>query len=179
MICKIYKRLFLLPVMWTPQAGPREDVRRTLCLDTSNWEKESQVHVCKIHHCLTCNIESHIPVVTLAMASAMDSTIPPTIPTSLAASFSVTMISSTASFMSWAASAMASWVWHACGVWHHTTSDTWSWWSASLRKLRSCSYKWRIIEKEQWRSTSVTTDHKALDKAAADTFGFPPPSLAA
>lgn len=47
------------------------------------------------------------------MASAMDSTIPPTIPTSLAASFSVTMMSSTASFMSWAASAMASWVWEA------------------------------------------------------------------
>lgn len=54
---------------------------------------------------------------TFAMASAMDSTIPPTMPTSLAASLSVTMMSSTASFMSWAASAMASWVWDACQVW--------------------------------------------------------------
>lgn len=54
------------------------------------------------------------PGLTFAMASAMDSTIPPTIPTSLAASFSVTIMSSTASFMSWAASAMASWVCEAC-----------------------------------------------------------------
>lgn len=51
---------------------------------------------------------------TLAMASVMESTIPPTIPTSLAASLSVTMMSSTASFMSIAASAIASWVWDAC-----------------------------------------------------------------
>jgi len=44
----------------------------------------------------------------------MDSTMPPAIPPSLAASFKVTMMSSTASFISWAASAMASWVWVAC-----------------------------------------------------------------
>ncbi|TNN57042.1 hypothetical protein EYF80_032763 [Liparis tanakae] len=43
------------------------------------------------------------------MASAMDSTMPPTMPPSLAASFKVTMMSSTASFISWAASEMASW----------------------------------------------------------------------
>jgi hypothetical protein len=44
----------------------------------------------------------------------MASTMPPTSPTSLAASFSVTMMSSTASFISWAASVMASWV---CCAW--------------------------------------------------------------
>lgn len=52
---------------------------------------------------------------TLPMASAMASTMPPTIPPSLAASFRVTMMSSTASFISWEASEMASWVWHAWG----------------------------------------------------------------
>lgn len=54
---------------------------------------------------------------TLPMASAMDSTMPPTIPPSLAASFRVTMMSSTASFMSWAASEMASWV---CDAWRQS-----------------------------------------------------------
>ena len=49
------------------------------------------------------------------MASAIDSTMPPTMPPSLAASFKVTMMSSTASFISWAASEMASWVWDAWG----------------------------------------------------------------
>lgn len=54
-------------------------------------------------------------ILTLPMDSAMDSTMPPTMPPSLAASFKVTMMSSTASFISWAASDMASWVWDACG----------------------------------------------------------------
>lgn len=54
-------------------------------------------------------------LLTLPIASAMDSTIPPTMPPSLAASFRVTMMSSTASFISWAASLMASCVWDAWG----------------------------------------------------------------
>lgn len=57
------------------------------------------------------------------MDSAMDSTIPPTIPTSLAASFSVTMMSSTASFISCAASTIASWVWEAYERWEMTSAD--------------------------------------------------------
>lgn len=54
-------------------------------------------------------------LLTLLIASVIESTIPPTMPTSLAASFKVTMISSTASFISWAASVIASWV---CDAWN-------------------------------------------------------------
>lgn len=63
------------------------------------------------------DVSTWMPGPTLLMASAMASTMPPTSPTSLAASFRVTMMSSTASFMSWAASVMASWV---CWAWEGT-----------------------------------------------------------
>lgn len=91
------------------------------------------------------------------MASAMDSTIPPTIPTSLAASFSVTIMSSTASFMSCAASAMASWVWAAYEVvtqapveivkyptWDFSDHDRWGKHEMehNNKKIKKCSCLW-------------------------------------
>ncbi len=71
-----------------------------------------QYHTCTAHVCILCQNTHSL---TLPMASAMDSTMPPTIPPSLAASFKVTIMSSTASFINWAASEMASWVWDAWG----------------------------------------------------------------
>lgn len=68
-------------------------------------------------HTVSVRTHANTRLLTRPIASAIDSTMPPTMPPSLAASFKVTMMSSTASFISWAASEMASWV---CDAWGHS-----------------------------------------------------------
>lgn len=77
-------------------------------------------------------------LLTLLIASVIESTIPPTMPTSLAASFKVTMISSTASFISWAASVIASWV---CDAWNRENNKI-----KKLNQKTFCQKKKKILK---------------------------------
>lgn len=64
------------------------------------------------------------PPLTWLMACVMESTMPPTTPAALAASFSVAVRSSTASFIICAASSRASCVWTACCRERSTSAPT-------------------------------------------------------
>ena len=120
-----------------PAVEPPLTGKRSFCLQTDEIGNMCQPeihinHLSRHHTYLICilyeNPRTH--ALTLPMDSAMDSTMPPTMPPSLAASFNVTMMSSTASFISWEASEMASWVWNAWGhSWLINGSVTLSWFS--------------------------------------------------
>lgn len=134
-------------------------------------------HKCVISSSISADISSNsvahrgdTSVLTLPMASAMDSTMPPTIPPSLAASFSVTMMSSTASFISWAASEMASWVWDA---WGHVQPFNISVTHASVRPEGNVR-TWQQLQERAWScgvlSASLKITSRGLISGAFSAF---------